>query len=93
MAMLETMAYKFGFRGADAIEKYTAEAWKFSLLESGLLGKETCRLLIINGMEDTLWPIEDCILVAMSGTNINLLGPEFVSKTRGFYDRESRRRR
>ncbi|KAI1323435.1 alpha/beta-hydrolase [Xylariaceae sp. FL0255] len=72
-ALVETLAWKFGFRGKDGIERYTAEGHKFSLVESGLLGKPTCPLLIINGMEDTLWPIEDCILVATSGTNISLM--------------------
>ena len=73
MALRETLAHKFGYRGSDAVERYTAEARKFSLVESGLLGRPCCRLLIVNGAMDTLWPIEDCILVAMSSTNIDLV--------------------
>ena len=72
-ALVETLAYKFGYRGSDAIATYKAEAQKFSLVRSGLLGRPSSKMLIINGMEDTLWPIEDCILVATSGRNMNLV--------------------
>lgn len=40
---------------------------KFSLIETGILDRPSCRLLVINGMLDSIFPIEDSILVATRG--------------------------
>jgi pimeloyl-ACP methyl ester carboxylesterase len=67
-ALAEALAWKFGYRDSDAaaaVARYAAEGQKFSLLEGGLIGTPTCRLLAINGMEDSIFPIEDNLLAAI----------------------------
>ena len=74
------LAWKFGF-GND-VEAYKRDAQsRFSLLtglgrigplgherESGILDRQECaRLLVLNGMEDSIFPIEDSILVCRKG--------------------------
>lgn len=69
-ALAEALAYKFGFRDADpeaALAAYSAEAAKFSLLNSGILDTPSCKLLAINGMEDSIFPIEYSYLVVNAG--------------------------
>ncbi len=75
-ALAEALAWKFGYRdsdGAAAVARYAADARKFSLVEAGLIGTPTCRLLAINGMEDSIFPIEDNLLVATSGHRKDLV--------------------
>ena len=69
-ALAEALAWKFGYRdsdGAAAVARYAAEGRKFSLVEGGLIGTPTCRLLAINGMEDSIFPIEDNLLAGING--------------------------
>jgi hypothetical protein len=75
-ALADALAYKFGYRDPDpavAVAQYAAEAHKFSLLDGGVLDRPSCRLLVINGMEDSIFPIEDSILAATSGTGKDLV--------------------
>ena len=75
-ALAEALAYKFGYRDPDAgaaVARYSAEARKFSLIESGIVGTPTCRLLAINGMEDSIFPIEDTLIVALQGDRKDLV--------------------
>ena len=72
-ALADAMAYKFGYREADGLARYVAEGGKFSLLDSGVLDLPSCRLLLINGMEDSIFPIEDNLIVAMRGDKKDLL--------------------
>jgi hypothetical protein len=75
-ALPQALAWKFGYRDADtsvAVQRYAAEARKFSLLEAGILQRPSCRLLALNGMEDSTFPIEDSILVAVSGAGRDLI--------------------
>lgn len=75
-ALSDALAYKFGYRDADpaaAVAQYAAEAHRFSLADSGVLGTPTCRLLVINGMEDSIFPIEDSIIAATHGGNKDLV--------------------
>jgi pimeloyl-ACP methyl ester carboxylesterase len=72
-ALADALAYKFGYRGPDPLAAYAADAGKFSLLDAGLLNKRSCRLLLINGMEDSIFPIEDNFIVARRGVNKDLL--------------------
>ncbi len=72
-ALAEALAHKFGYRGADAVEQYAAQGRKFSLVESGILGRPTCKLLAINGMEDSIFPIEDSLIVALHGDRKDLV--------------------
>ena len=72
--MAEALAWKFGYRdGEAAVARYAVEGRKFSLLERGLLGTPTCRLLAINGMEDSIFPIEDNLLAALDGHRKDLV--------------------
>lgn len=66
----------FGRREADsraAVARYAAEAHKFSLVESGVLEKPACKLLVTNGMEDSIFPVEDSIVVSIQGRNKHLV--------------------
>ena len=75
-ALAEALAYKFGYRATDpavALDRYAADAHRFSLLQAGLIGTPTCRLLAINGMEDSIFPVEDTLLVATAGRHKDLV--------------------
>ena len=72
-ALAEALAYKFGYREADAVAAYIAGGKKFSLLDTGLLDTPTCKLLVIDGMEDSIFPIEDNFLVGVRGDKKDLI--------------------
>ncbi len=73
-ALADALAYKFGYRElADPVSAYAADARKFSLLDSGLLDRPSCKLLVLDGMEDSIFPIEDNFIVAASGSRKDLL--------------------
>ena len=75
-ALAEGLAYKFGYRDGDpaeALDRYAADASRFSLVDAGIIGTPTCRMLVVNGMEDSIFPIEDSFLVATDGKNKDLL--------------------
>ncbi|RDL38656.1 uncharacterized protein BP5553_02996 [Venustampulla echinocandica] len=55
--------------GYDSFDEYKEKALKkFSLLENGILQKPSTRLLLINGLDDGLMPIEDSLLPFEYGT-------------------------
>ncbi|KAK4990613.1 hypothetical protein LTR66_006756 [Elasticomyces elasticus] len=62
-----TLAYKFGY--GDDLESFKREASdKFSLLKDGTLDKPTCsRLLLVNGTDDEIFPIDDYYLCLLHG--------------------------
>ncbi|SLM39224.1 Protein of unknown function DUF1100, hydrolase-like [Lasallia pustulata] len=64
-ALADALAYKFGYRGSDAVAAYASGGHKFSLLNSGVLDRPSCKLLLINGMEDSIFPIEDNFIVGI----------------------------
>ncbi|GGY14799.1 hypothetical protein GCM10010358_78560 [Streptomyces minutiscleroticus] len=75
-ALADALAYKFGYRDADptaAIAAYAADAHRFSLADSGVLASPACRLLVINGTEDSIFPIEDSILAGTQGSGTDLI--------------------
>jgi predicted peptidase len=75
-ALADALAWKFGYRDENletARSQYIANAGKFSLLNSGILARQSCRLLVINGMEDTIFPIEDSFLAVRHGRGKDLL--------------------
>jgi pimeloyl-ACP methyl ester carboxylesterase len=75
-ALADALAYKFGYRDPDpaaAVAQYAAGARRFSLADSGVLGTPACRLLVINGMEDSIFPIEDSVIAATQGGNTDLV--------------------
>ncbi|KAK4182551.1 Alpha/Beta hydrolase protein [Podospora australis] len=55
--LAHTLAYKFGF-GND-LEVFIRSAKQFSLLEDGTLDKNCCKVLLVNGDLDEIFPIED----------------------------------
>ncbi|KAF2011938.1 alpha/beta-hydrolase [Aaosphaeria arxii CBS 175.79] len=65
--LANTLAHKWGY-GND-IERFKKEASsKFSLLNDGTLDKPKCaRLLLINGTEDEIFPIDDYYLALQHG--------------------------
>ena len=72
-ALAEALAYKFGHRGTDVVEAYALGSSKFSLLASGVLDHPSCKLLVINGMEDSIFPIEDSLIVGLRGDKKDLV--------------------
>ena len=72
-ALAEALAYKFGYRDADPVKAYAADARKFSLLDAGVLDHPSCKLLVLDGMEDSIFPIEDNFIVGIRGDKKDLL--------------------
>lgn len=75
-ALADALAHKFGYRDvgpSDAVARYAADSKRFSLVESGVVGTPTSRLLVINGMEDSIFPVEDSILMAAAGDRKDLV--------------------
>lgn len=65
--LANTLAYKWGY--GDDVEAFKREGSdKFSLLKDGTLDKERCaRLLLVNGTEDEIFPIDDYYLCLQHG--------------------------
>ena len=64
-ALADALAFKFGY---ESVDKYAADAsQKFSLLKTGIFDEKSTRLLLINGMEDSIFPIEDSFLPLRHG--------------------------
>ncbi|KAF2457562.1 Alpha/Beta hydrolase protein [Lineolata rhizophorae] len=65
--LANTLCYKWGY--GDDIEAFKKEASdKFSLLKDGTLDKEPCaKLLLVNGTEDEIFPIDDYYLALQHG--------------------------
>ncbi|KAF2850288.1 pigment biosynthesis protein-like protein yellowish-green 1 [Plenodomus tracheiphilus IPT5] len=65
--LADTLAFKFGY--GDDTEAFKREGQgKFSLLGDGTLdAKECARLLLVNGTEDEIFPIDDYYLCLMRG--------------------------
>lgn len=65
--LANTLAYKWGY--GDDVEAFKREASaKFSLLNDGTLDKQECaRLLLVNGTEDEIFPIDDYYLALQHG--------------------------
>ncbi|MCJ1225198.1 hypothetical protein MMC12_001847 [Toensbergia leucococca] len=62
----QVLALKFGYPNVEDMKLDARK--RFSLLENGILDKPSCRLLLINGMLDELFPIEDCMLPLQHGS-------------------------
>jgi dienelactone hydrolase len=65
--LANTLAYKWGY--GDDVEAFKKEAAdKFSLLNDGTLDRPECaRLLLVNGTEDEIFPIDDYYLALQHG--------------------------
>lgn len=66
--LANTLAYKWGY--GDDLELFKREAMKkFSLVEDGTLDKPQCaRLLLVNGVNDEIFPIDDYYECLLRGT-------------------------
>ena len=61
------IAYKLGYNSVEDCIADNPKA-KFSLEDNGrILDKPSCRLFVVNGLIDSIFPIEDSILVASRG--------------------------
>ncbi|QIW99771.1 hypothetical protein AMS68_005289 [Peltaster fructicola] len=61
-----TLAFKYGYNDLETFKKEALK--KFSLLEDGTLDKPKCtRLLLVNGMNDEIFPIDDYLLCLKHG--------------------------
>ncbi|KAH5328056.1 hypothetical protein HBI11_001570 [Parastagonospora nodorum] len=65
--LADTLAWKWGY--GDDVEAFKREGMeKFSLLKDGTLDRPECaRLLLVNGTEDEIFPIDDYYLALMHG--------------------------
>jgi dienelactone hydrolase len=65
--LANTLAHKWGY--GDDVEAFKREAGKkFSLLNDGTLDRQECaRLLLVNGTEDEIFPIDDYYLALQHG--------------------------
>ncbi|KAI0387321.1 yellowish-green 1-like protein [Hypomontagnella monticulosa] len=75
--LAHTLCHKFGYTDFDRFKKEAQD--KFSLLNTSILDKPCTRLLLVNGTEDEIFPIDDYYLCLQHG------GPKearFVPKTK-----------
>jgi hypothetical protein len=60
-SLAHTLCHKYGY--GDDFERFKREASdKFSLLNDGTLKKGCTRLLLVNGTEDEIFPVDDYYL-------------------------------
>ncbi|KAK0610711.1 yellowish-green 1-like protein [Bombardia bombarda] len=62
--LADTLAYKFGY---SDLESFIKEADKFSLLRDGTLEKDCCKVLLVNGNDDEIFPIDDMFVALEHG--------------------------
>ena len=66
-SLAHTLCCKFGY--GDDFERFKKEAMdKFSLLQDGTLAKPCTKLLLVNGTEDEIFPIDDYFLCLQHGS-------------------------
>jgi hypothetical protein len=69
--------HEYPFKLSHAyVLKYGYESWEellskaqkeYSLVDNGILNRPSCRLLLVNGVDDGLMPVEDSMLCANYG--------------------------
>jgi hypothetical protein len=64
-SLTRSLMSKYGNGSVE--EMKTDSQRRFSLVESGILSKPCTKLLMLNGMDDTIYPIEDSMLVLQYG--------------------------
>lgn len=64
--LAECLAEKFGYENVEELKKDGKS--RFSLVESGILDKPCTRLLLANGTNDTIFPIEDSMIPLQHGS-------------------------
>ena len=63
--LADALAFKWGYSDLEAFIK---DAGKFSLLNDGTLQKKSCKVLLVNGKEDEIFPIEDLYVAIEHGS-------------------------
>jgi pimeloyl-ACP methyl ester carboxylesterase len=64
-SLTRSLMNKFDYASVDEMKADSQK--RFSLVESGILNKPCTKLLMLNGMDDTIYPIEDSMLVLQYG--------------------------
>jgi hypothetical protein len=62
--LANTLTYKFGY---SDLESFIAESSKFSLLNDGTLAKPCTKMLLVNGNDDEIFPIDDMFVALENG--------------------------
>jgi esterase/lipase len=62
--LANTLTYKFGYKD---LESFIKEAPKFSLLNDGTLAKPCTKVLLVNGNDDEIFPIDDMFVALENG--------------------------
>jgi pimeloyl-ACP methyl ester carboxylesterase len=62
--LANTLTYKFGY---PDLESFIKEAGKFSLLNDGTLQKPCTKVLLVNGNDDEIFPIDDMFVALENG--------------------------
>ena len=62
--LADTLAYKFGCPNWQSL---ASQAKRYSLLEDGTLNKRCCKVLLVNGTDDEIFPIEDMWVALQNG--------------------------
>ncbi|KAK0648424.1 yellowish-green 1-like protein [Cercophora newfieldiana] len=62
--LANALAFKWGYASLD---EFIQEAGKFSLVNDGTLEKKSCAVLLVNGKEDEIFPIEDLYVALEHG--------------------------
>ncbi|EPQ26466.1 uncharacterized protein PFL1_06114 [Pseudozyma flocculosa PF-1] len=70
VAYWSSIAKAFGYHDKH---EFARECQRYSLLNQGLLDRPGTRLTVINGIEDSVVPIDDSILLSSRGTGATLL--------------------
>ena len=66
-ALADAIAFKFGYGSVDELIADNPKP-KFSLEDNGhIIDRPSCKLFIVNGLSDSIFPVEDSILVASRG--------------------------
>lgn len=60
-------AKKYGYDNDVDFAKHAQK--KFSLVETGIVDQPSCRLLLLNGVNDGVTPIEDCHILFNHGSS------------------------
>ncbi|OJJ01842.1 hypothetical protein ASPVEDRAFT_652310 [Aspergillus versicolor CBS 583.65] len=60
-------AIKHGYKDVEEFKEHAQK--KFSLVETGIVHKPSCRMLLLNGVADGVTPIEDCLELFNYGTS------------------------
>ena len=59
-----TLTYKFGY---PDLESFIQDGQKYSLLNDGTLEKPCCKVLLVNGNDDEIFPIDDMFVALEHG--------------------------